>query len=207
MNRFIVVITALLVTSAGGCSAKRPDGPVVPSGAESHSRSTNVFGVYLAVEPVSTDSPIGDGWPSQAPWRRPYGSADFDWPHIPLHPKPILTAADIVKVDLVNGLLQLTPDALKRLPNPMDGLSVPLRGTPFVCVVDGERICPGVFWTLYSSFSPPADLYIPLDRSPRGNCLMLLWEKQTLGQFHPWSDPRIEGILSGLHKLGPLDIK
>lgn len=206
MNRFVLAIIGLLLICAGGCSTKKPDGPVLPSNTEAHPRTTNAFGLYLAVEPVSTDSPLGNGWPSQVPWRRPYGSADFDWLHIPLQPNPILTTADIVKVDLGNGFIQLTPESLKRLPNPMHGTSVPLRGMPFVCVVDGQRVCPGVFWTLYSSFSPPADVSIPLDPTPGASCLMLLWQKRTPGQLHPWSDPRIEGILEGLHKLGPVDV-
>ena len=122
---------------------------------------------------------------------------------------PVISDADIVAVDLANGLMKLTPEAFERLPASSVG------GTLFVAVADGERLFLGVFCTTLSSLGPRANAMIGLDRVPGQDYLFLGWYDPIRGRGgsgwwlgkeeaagDSWSDHRVKKCLESLHKLG-----
>jgi hypothetical protein len=92
-------------------------------------RST--FAIYLIADPVDARAFARQG----------------QWKKLPLASAPVIFEADILAYDFSKHAMRLRPEALKRLPRP------PVAGTPFVVVVNGERIYPGAFYTDLSSIS------------------------------------------------------
>ena len=90
------------------------------------------FGIYLVSSNVDA---------------RVFARTPERWKSVPLEAEPIISDQDILVYDFSKHAMQLTPAALKRLPRP------PVTGTPFVVVVNGERIYPGVFYTHVSSIT------------------------------------------------------
>lgn len=145
------------------------------------------FGIYLAAEPVD--------WGIIA-----YGKGD--WSSIRLAESPLISETEIISYDLADHSMRLKPEALSRIPKP------PVSGTPFVVVVNGERVCLGVFTTCASSMSfavpsiivdrrtlvtnQPADTLV-VDRA---------YPSPSFGVGPvPRNDQRIKSTLSALHKL------
>jgi len=100
--------------------------------------------------------------------------------------------------------MKLEPEALKRLPSPH------VEGTPFVVVVNGERIYPGAFYNSISSI--PCELpVIVVDRralDPTSPADILLIEgaypqSMALGKDLR-SDVRVRDALANLKKLAAL---
>jgi hypothetical protein len=127
---------------------------------------------------------------------------------------PVIADSDIVAVDLTNLMIKLKPGVFERLPSPWaDGTD----GIVFVCVADGARLFPGVFWSNYSSHSPPANALIIMEPPPLvKDCLHLqCWAVEEpnargLGTelpipIGPWSDSRLRISLEKLHKLKPVE--
>ena len=153
--------------------------------------STNSFGIYLTGARVDP------------------AVASRDLSSVPLKSPPIISDADILAVDLTNGLMKPKREVFKRLPAPS------VEGTQFLAVADGERIFLGAFWTHLSSSSPGVNATIGLDWLPGQNYLCLGWfdpksgrggsglwlgKEESPGDL--WSDPRIKRCLGKLHKLG-----
>ena len=127
------------------------------------------------------------------------------WKDLPLARKPIFTDADIIAYDFSKHAMKLEPEALKRLPRP------PAEGTPFVVVVNGERIYPGAFYSNISSIS--CDLPVILvDRrglDPTSPADILLIESAYHSQSSALgkdlrSDERVRDALANLKKLAAL---
>jgi hypothetical protein len=127
------------------------------------------------------------------------------WKDLPLAGKPIFTNADIIAYDFSKHAMKLEPEALKRLPRP------PVEGTPFVVVVNGERIYPGAFYCGISSI--PCELpVIVVDRralDPTSPADILLIESAYPPQSSALgkdlrSDVRVRDALANLKKLSTL---
>lgn len=182
------LLASLALLCVAGCSASQRLGSTHGcSASPSTAAPTNSFAIYFTAEPT-TFAPTGN------------------WSRVQLNLPPVIADSDVVAVDL-GGAIKLRRGVIKRLPDPLSsgapaGL---LQGIPFVCVVNGERLFPGVFWTGLSSFGPPADAMIMLDRLPRQDYLVLQWIKREPGAVCPWSDPRVRTCLEGLHKLGRVE--
>jgi len=78
---------------------------------------------------------------------RDFARLSETWKTVPLEPEAVISDQDILVYDFSKHAMQLTSDALKRLPQP------PVTGIPFVVVVNGERVYPGVFYTMASSIT------------------------------------------------------
>ena len=186
MSRTLVVILGclLLVGCRSGFGSK-------PSADAEAQHGTNSFGIYLLGEQVDTFCAV------------------TNWARLQLASQPIISDADIVAIDLTNGLMKVKRDLIERLPAPS------VLGTPFVAVADGERLFVAAFWTSVSSYGPIVNAMIGLDRVPgrdylslgwydpvrgRGGCGWWLGKEEAPGD--PWSDPRIKKSLGCLHKLG-----
>jgi hypothetical protein len=127
------------------------------------------------------------------------------WKDLPLASQPIVTDVDIIAYDFSKHAMKLKPEALNRLPRP------PVEGTPFVVVVNGERIYPGAFYSNMSSIS----CYLPIimvDRrglDPTSPADILLIENgippqsSALGEDLR-SDVRVRDALANLKKLATL---
>jgi hypothetical protein len=126
------------------------------------------------------------------------------WNDLPLAREPIISDADIVAYDFSRHAMRLKPEALKRLPRPS------VAGTPFVVVVNGERIYPGAFYTSVSSI-PCAEPVIVVDRAAQNHASradVLLIESAypqslSLGKDLR-SDVRIRDAFAKLKKLAVL---
>jgi hypothetical protein len=138
----------------------------------------------------------------------PVDARDFaqrgQWKNLPLAGMPIISEADILAYDFSKHAIRLKLEALRRLPRP------PVAGTPFVVVVNGERIYPGAFYTSVSSISCELPVIV-VDRvaqSQAADADVLLIERA----YPPTiafgkdlrSDIRVRDVLSKLKKLAPL---
>jgi len=127
------------------------------------------------------------------------------WKDLPLAGKPIFTNADIIAYDFSKHAMKLEPEALKRLPRP------PVEGTPFVVVVNGERIYPGAFYSPISSI--PCELPVivvgrrALDPTSPADILLIESayppQSSALGKDLR-SDVRVRDALANLKKLSTL---
>lgn len=70
-----------------------------------------------------------------------------DWSEAKLSESAVISDADILSYDFTSHSMVLKPEALARIPRP------PVAGTPFVVVVNGQRVYVGAFTTCLSSFS------------------------------------------------------
>jgi hypothetical protein len=124
------------------------------------------------------------------------------WKDAKLSTTPVISEADIITYDFSKHAMKLNPEAIKRLPKP------PVSGTPFVVVVNGERIYLGAFYSLISSI-PCSVPVIVIDRgiwNPEQTRDTLLIERayppdKGVGQDMR-SDERIKTVLGKLEKLG-----
>ena len=126
------------------------------------------------------------------------------WKTLPLEVEPVISDQDILVYDFSKHAMRLTPEAIKRLPHP------PVTGIPFVVVVNGERIYPGVFYSMLSSI--PCDLpVIVTDRMrqdtsvPSDLIFMLRAYPESLAKGKDLrSDERVKSMFGALKKLGSL---
>jgi hypothetical protein len=126
------------------------------------------------------------------------------WDKLPLAKEPIISEADILAYDFSKHALKLRPEALKRLHSP------PVTGTPFVIVVNGERIYPGAFYNSASSIPCDAPVIVVnriAEGDPAGADVILI-ERAFPVQFgegeDPRSDKRVKKTLAKLKKLATL---
>jgi len=142
------------------------------------------FAIYLFASPVDTRSVKQQQWKNQ-----------------PLASAPIISEADILAYDFSKHALKLRPEALKRLPLP------PVEGTPFVVVVNGERIYWGAFYSNFSSipFSLPVILVNRGAQSETPGRDIVLIERAYPAQSAMGkdlrSDERVRDVLGKLKKL------
>lgn len=186
MNRTLLgVFGAALLAGCVSNDAPRQNQTAV------HARPAHSFGIYLTsgkVEPAAAATNLSA---------------------LELVSSPVISDADIVVVDLTNGLMKLTPGSFERLP------AASVGGTFFVTVADGERLFLGAFCTILSSSGPPANAMIGLDRVPGQDYLFLGWYDPLRGQGGSgwwlgqreaagdlWSDQRVKKCLESLRKLG-----
>jgi hypothetical protein len=128
----------------------------------------NSFGLYLTVEAIDTSSS---------------DSRKTDLARIALEQSPLITEKDIEVFDLVNLVITLKPEALKRIHRP------PVRGRSFVVIARGERVFLGALWTILSSFGPAVPT-ICVDGPRPTNSFRL-----SPRDLAAWSDPRIRASL------------
>lgn len=182
------MVACLVILSGAGCATDLAQTPHASS-TVSYEQVTNSLAICL-LDPVTyTDN----------------------WSNVRLKSPPVIADSDIVAFDLTNRMIKLKPGVFKRLPGPETG------GIVFVCVVDGVRLFPGVFWSDYSSYDPPANAMIVLEPSPGKDYLILEcwandepnagvlrtelpWELQP-PSVCPWSDSRLRSCLEKLNKL------
>ena len=162
-----------------GCSITHPSETSV-TGAEHE--ATNSFALYLTAEGVDP------------------AFAATNLAELKLVSPPVFSDADILAADFENGVIRLTPEALKRIPE------ASVQGNLFVAVVNGERLFLGAFWTSLSSFGPVAGAMIQSDQVAGQDYRFLGWydfatKRGGVGWGGPWSDPRIKECLGKLHKL------
>jgi hypothetical protein len=126
------------------------------------------------------------------------------WKNLPLAREPIISGADIVAYDFSKHAMRLKPEALKRLPRPS------VAGTPFVVVINGERIYPGAFYTSLSSISCEIPVIVIDRAAPNQTSLsyVLLIEsaypQPSLRGKDLRSDVRVKDALANLKKLAAL---
>jgi hypothetical protein len=186
MNR--ILLGAFCCALLAGCLSDRGPRPGQSAAPEYRTHS---FGIYLTaghVEPAAAATNLSA---------------------LELVATPVISDADIVAVDLTNGVMKLTSKAFERLPASSVG------GTFFVAVADGERLFVGAFCTTLSPSGPPANAMIGLDRVPGQDYLFLGWydprrerggsgwwlgKEEAAGDL--WSDLRVKKCLESLHKLG-----
>jgi len=149
--------------------------------------TTNSFGIYLTAEPVD---------------RRITGYGKGDWSRIRLAESPLISAADIISYDFANHVIRLGPEALARIPQP------PVEGTPFIVVVNGERIYLGAFTTGESSmtFGVPQIMVdrrsLVTNQPPDILVIERAYPSPSFGVGpDPRGDQRIKTALAALHKL------
>ena len=126
------------------------------------------------------------------------------WKDLPLAGEPTISDADLVAYDFSKHAMRLKPEVLKRLPQPS------VAGTPFVVVVNGERIYPGAFYTSLSSI-PCGIPVIVVDRavqnqSSRADVLLIesAYPRPSAHGKDLRSDVRVRGALAKLKKLAVL---
>jgi len=146
----------------------------------------NSFGIYLLAR--STDT-------------RTLAQDQGQWKQLALASGPVISDADIISYDFSNHTMRLGPEAAKRLPKP------PVTGTPFVVVVNGERIYQGAFYTSLSSISYAQPVIVvdnPGSTRPQQVDVLLIDRaypvKMARGEDLR-SDERIKTALSKLGKL------
>ena len=127
------------------------------------------------------------------------------WKDLPLAREPIISDADIVAYDFSKHAMRLKPEALERLPLPS------VTGTPFVVVVNGERVYPGAFYTTVSSIPCDAPVIV-VDRgaqnqtSRRADVLLIesAYPQPSSLEKDLRSDVRVREALAKLKKLAVL---
>jgi hypothetical protein len=147
----------------------------------------DTFAIYLIAEPVDA---------------RTLARSPRLWKELALSNDPVISQADIISYDFSSHAMRLRIEAIKRLPRPS------VSGTPFVVVVNGERIYQGAFYTSVSSISY-AQPVILIDRSERNQAekadVLLIDRAYPSASFATGSDlrsdDRIKSALSNLKKL------
>ena len=145
------------------------------------------FAIYLFASPVDTRS-----------------VKQQQWNDLPLATAPLISETDIIAYDFSKHALKLKPEALKRLPRP------PVEGTPFVVVVNGQRIYGGAFYSNLSSI--PFSLPVIIVRrgaqseTPAGDIVLIekAYPAQSAMGKDLRSDERVRDVLGKLNKLAPL---
>jgi len=142
----------------------------------------STFGVYLI---------------AGSPDARTLARNPAQWKELPLSSTPVISEVDIVSYDFSKHAMSLRPEAIKRLPRPS------VFGTPFVVVVNGDRIYTGAFYSSVSSV--PFALPVIVVNSPDPDQGVLNIER-AYPQSHAVgvdlrSDERIRNALSSLKKL------
>ena len=126
------------------------------------------------------------------------------WKTLPLEAEPVISDQDILVYDFSKHAMRLTPEAIKRLPHP------PVTGIPFVVVVNGERIYPGVFYSMASSI--PCKLPV-IVTDTMGQATSVPSDLIFMQRAYPESfakgkdvrsDERVKSIFATLKKLGSL---
>ena len=126
------------------------------------------------------------------------------WKSLPLASEPIISETDILAYDFSKHAIKLSAEALKRLPRP------PVTGTPFVVVINGERIYPGAFYNMASSI--PCDMPVivtaRIGQSESLGADVVLIDRAYPQQYATGkdlrSDARIRDALGKLKKLAAL---
>jgi hypothetical protein len=150
-------------------------------------QTTNSFGIFLFAEPVD---------------RRIIASGKGDWSHIPLSKSPLISSSDLISYNLADHSMQLKPETFARIPKP------PVEGTPFVVVVNGQRIYLGTFITIESSlsFAVPTIMVnrqVLVTNQPRDTLVIEPASPPSVRADHdPRDDDRIRNALAALQKLG-----
>jgi hypothetical protein len=149
----------------------------------------NTFAIYLFAGPIDA---------------RTLAHEQEEWKQLPLSSVPLISDADIISYDFSNHAMRIGSEALKRLPKP------PVTGTPFVVVVNGERIYQGAFYTSASSI-PYSQPVIVVDsptpaQAQRSDLLLIqrAYPAQMARGEDLRSDERIKSALSKLKKLASL---
>jgi hypothetical protein len=146
----------------------------------------DTFAIYLFDSPVDTIS------------------LKQKWKNLSLASEPIISESDVLAYDYSKHALRLRPEAVKGLPRP------PVEGTPFVVVVNGERIYPGAFYGLYSSIpcSLPVIVVGRSAQSKTSDVDVILIERaypvQSAVEKDLRSDERVRDALGKLKKLAVL---
>ncbi len=187
-----MLLPILAGTLVIGCSTERGSRAQLLEGTEAH--STSSLGIYLTAERVSL------------------ASVSNNLTAVALVLRLVISDADIVAVDLQNGLMKLKRNAYSRVP-PASG-DMP----QFVVIADGERLFLGAFGTTLSSRpGPDGDATIIVDGAPA--FLKLGWQVSGGGRggygwwlgghedpSDLWSDPRLKSCLGKLHKLHKINL-
>src|SRR5262249_38262691 len=123
-----------------------------------------------------------------------YGKGD--WSQIRLSEPPLISANDVISYNFADHAIRLKPGALATIPRP------PVEGTPFVVVVNGQRIYLGAFTTIESSmsFAVPSivvDRRVLATNQPADTLVI----NRGAGQ-DPRGDKRIRDALAALQKTG-----
>jgi len=146
----------------------------------------NTFAIYLLARSIDTRTLTQD---------------QGQWKQLALASVPVISDADIISYDFSNHAMRLGPEAIKRLPKP------PVTGTPFVIVVNGERIYQGAFYTSLSSISYTQPVIVidnPDPAQPRQGDVLLIepaYPAKMARGSDLRSDERIKAALSRLGKL------
>jgi hypothetical protein len=135
---------------------------------------------------------------------RVFAQSPGRWKDLPLEREPIISDADIVAYDFSKHAMRLKPEALKRLPPPS------VAGTPFVVVVNRERIYPGAFYTSVSSI--PCDVPVMVvdraaqNQTSRADVLLIesAYPQPSFLGKDLRSDVRVRDALAKLKKLAVL---
>jgi hypothetical protein len=148
----------------------------------------NTFAIYLLARSIDT---------------RTLAQDQGQWKQLALASVPVISDADIISYDFSNHAMRLGPEAIKRLPKP------PVTGTPFVIVVNGERIYQGAFYTSLSSISYAQPVIVIDNPDParrQGDVLLIEagYPAKMARGADLRSDERIKTALSKLGKLGLL---
>jgi hypothetical protein len=127
------------------------------------------------------------------------------WKELALSNDPVISQEDIISYDFSSHAMRLRIEAIKRLPRPS------VSGTPFVVVVNGDRIYQGAFYTNVSSisYSQPVILVDRSERNQPGTADVLLIDRAYPSAAFATgsdlrSDDRIKNALSNLKKFAKL---
>ena len=145
---------------------------------------TNSFGIYLTAEPVEPRVLHGEG----------------NWSRVRLSKTPVISGSDIISYNFAEHSMRLRAEALARIPQPS------VHGTPFVVVVNEERIYLGAFTTILSSIGPLAVPRISVDQRvfvTNQPADMLVIGRGAGPDLR--GDPRIKNVLAALQKLNEAD--
>jgi hypothetical protein len=152
----------------------------------------HTFAIYLLARPIDT---------------RTLAQDQGQWKQLSLASVPVISDADIISYDFSNHAMRLGPGAINRLPKP------PVTGTPFVIVVNGERIYQGAFYTSLSSISYTEPVIVvdnPEPTRPRQVDVLTIDRgypaKMARGEDRR-SDERIRTALSKLGKLASFQLR
>lgn len=123
-----------------------------------------------------------------------------NWDELKLSREPLITEADIISYDFSKHAMKLKPEAIKRIPKP------PVSGSPFVIVVNEERIYLGAFYTGLSSITCAVPVIV-VDRSNQEADILLIERAYPPDKgkgSDRRSDERIRKAFSDLKKLQAL---
>jgi hypothetical protein len=150
----------------------------------------STFAIYLIAEPVDA---------------RTLAHNPRLWKELALSSDPVISQEDIISYDFSSHEMRLRTEAIKRLPKPS------VTGTPFVVVVNGERIYQGAFYSSVSSisYSQPVILVDKAGPEQPGKADVLLIDRAYPSASFATgrdlrSDDRIKSALGKLKKLARL---